>query len=235
MDTYEVEVAKTLDETPRDRTLLLALVEEAPAFAHRPGQYVLVTDPATPDGPPCGFTISSAPRDDGSFEITVRNAGRCGNQIHSYEAGKRLRVTAPAGNFVLDVDTGKHLLMIAAGSGVTPFRAYLQHLASIGNETPCCLLQCARSPGDLLFRSEFESLAQSHAWFRHVPSATTADDDGWAGARGRFDESTLRANMPEPERTIVYACGPNAFVDDMLACAASLGVAEHSRRRESWG
>ncbi len=235
MDTYEVEVARIVDETPKDRTFLLSLVEPDESFAHRPGQYVLVTDPDAPDGAPCGFTISSAPREDGTFEITVRNAGRCGNQLHGYEQGKRLRVTAPAGQFVLDVESGRRLMLIAAGSGVTPFRAYVQHLMATGHDGPCCLLQSARSVDDLLFREELQAVSDAADWFTYRPTVTGDADSEWDGARERINEIVLKESLPHPDETVVYACGPTAFVDAMLERAKKLGVPETALRRETWG
>ena len=101
---------------------------------------------------------------------------------------------------------------------------------------PVCLLQSAQQANELIFRAEFEALAGKHAWFDYCPTVTrAADDDAWAGDRGRIDAERLRGPLADPASTRFYACGPGEFVRAQIELAGQLGIPSEHAHREQWG
>ena len=124
-------------------------------------------------------------------------------------------------------------MLAGAGSGVTPYRAFVEQRVRAGDEDPVVLLQSARTPEDLLFLEEFRAWSDAAKAFTHVPTVTS-DAGDWSGRRGRIDADLLREAVGDPETVHVFACGPGDFVDTVLDLAADLGVPPARRLRERY-
>ena len=236
---YDVAIREVVQETPRDRTLVLPvpLGSEA-AFRFVPGQFVTLSDPADDATPPRrkAYSISSSPLDLGRVEVTVRDMGSFGDRLYHFPAGKVLSVIPPRGHFTLDPVISDDLVLTAGGSGVTPYRGFARFLRSRGHERPVTLLYSARVPEDLVFDFEFRRHAAECPWFHYVPAVTRlAPEAPFSGLRGRLTAETARPFVGEPARTTWYACGPNEFVDASLAIAEAIGIPKERRRKEKWG
>jgi len=236
MEWIDTHIARVVQETPQDRSFLLAVPpgrEDLLDFS--PGQFLLVMDPASAEPVRRAYSISSAPREGAAFRVTVRDMGRFGHSFYDFPVGKPLRLQPPQGKFLL-ADDADDLVLAAGGSGVTPFRCFVVHRAQTGRTTPVTLVQSAQQAGDLIFRDLFERLAREHPWFRYVPTVTrAAAEDPWPGRRGRIDEGCLREVLRDPGRTWFYACGPGVFVRGMLDAAQGIGVPKERCRKEQWG
>lgn len=228
---------KVVQETPKDRTLVFRVpLDAAPLFAFQPGQHV--TFHALDAGRPVArsYSISSAPSQVGTFDTTVRNMGAYGGYLYALPVGSVLEAQAPRGGFLLDATPGRRLLLCAGGSGVTPYRSYLRALVDLGRRDPVALLHSVRTPDELIFREEFERLARAHPWLTYLPTVTRATaESAWDGRRGRIDAALVGSLAPRPSEALLYACGPNEFVDAMVAVARAASLPPENVRREKWG
>lgn len=234
VDTHIVSVHQ---ETPIDRTFQLAIPsEDREAFHFTPGQFVVVHDPREAKPRRRAYSISSPPSTAPFLELTVRDMGTFGHTFYGLPAGTALAMRAPAGRFVLQEAPGERVLMVAGGSGVTPFRAFVGDMQARRATTPATLLQTAQQPEELVFHERFSGWAHAHAPFTYVPTVTrAAPEHPWAGRRGRIDAALLHAHLGAPERTRFYACGPAPFVQAMLALAEEAGIPADRRHKEQWG
>lgn len=237
MEWSESRIDAIVQETPMDRSFTLRIPRgEEAAYAFVPGQFLLVRDPDHPESGQRAYTISSAPGEGTGLDLTVRDMGRFGHQFYDLPLGKLLLVRPPQGRFVLDLDSGDDLVLVAGGSGVTPFRSFVRHLRALRTQRTVCLVQSARRREELVFREEFERHASELPWFDYLPTVTRADaSDPWRGRRGRVDEDLLASRLPEPGRALLYTCGPGEFVKATLAMAEAVGVPADRRRKEQWG
>lgn len=234
MDEIDVTVHEVVQETPLDRTLRMTVAGEAlDAFDFVPGQYLCVWDPAETEGPRRYFSISGGDPETGRLQVTIRRSPDAEPPFYATPEGTPLRSEAPAGRFVLDYADDDHLVLLGGGSGITPFRAYVEALTRMPDAPPTTLFQSERDPAQLVFREELTAWDAAHEWFRYVP-VVTGGDGAWEGRTGRIDEAALERVITAPDRTIVCACGPAAFVDAVLAAAEALGVPEERLRREGW-
>ena len=237
--THELEIREVVQETPQDRTFVLAIpAAAAETFRFVPGQFVTVIDPADEVVPPRkkAYSISSSPLDAGRVEVTVRDMGAFGERFFHFAPGKVLSVIPPRGRFTLDPVVTDDLVLTAGGSGVTPYRGFLRYLRSKGHALPVSLLYSARLPAELVFDAEFRRHAAECPWFRYVPTVTRLDPaQPFDGMRGRLSIETARPFVRDPARTTWYACGPNEFVDASLSIAEALGIAAVKRKKEKWG
>ena len=88
------------------------------------GQFITVYFGDTPSYKRA-YSLSSSALDRGFYEITIKRDGKMGTRLVDWaQSGDKLFVIPPAGRFLPVLEPGKHLVCIAGGSGVTPFRAF---------------------------------------------------------------------------------------------------------------
>ena len=88
------------------------------------------------------------------------------------DIGGHVSASGPFGRFCLQPgDHNARYLLIATGTGVTPYRSMLPLLATAMAERglQVVLLQGARSPGELLYSEDFEAFAAAQPNFRYIP------------------------------------------------------------------
>jgi ferredoxin-NADP reductase len=243
MTWFAVPIARVIQETPKDRSFVLRVPEgQEEAFRFRPGQYVSVRDPALVQPVARDYSLSSSPHDVGTVQITVRDVGRAGDHFYGCAAGSTVEITAPRGGFLLEPAAADRIVLAAGGSGVAPFRSFVLALRATGHGRPVTLIASARQPEHLVFDEEFRRHAkEASAWFRYVPTVSGDGDDQatihgtWTGRRGRVDLALLREELRDPANTVLYACGPTAFVDAVADLAVQAGLPRDHLRRERWG
>lgn len=184
----------------------------------RPGSYVTLD--LTIDGRRVqrSYSMSSAPSPDGSFAITVKRVadGLVSNWLADHlKPGDVLTISVPRGQFVLPEVLPERLLLISAGSGITPVMSMLRALLGAGAPSDITFLHFARSPRDLIFRDELTHLARVHPRLKLAFCVEEADD-AWEGARGRFSLPLLEEVEPGFRTIDTYLCGPSGFMQAVM-------------------
>ncbi|MDJ0976730.1 MAG: hypothetical protein QNJ98_19905 [Planctomycetota bacterium] len=230
---FELRVVEVLQETPVDRTIRFEVVGADPsAFRFEPGQYVCVWDPEDPETKRY-FSISGGEPAAHTFQVTIRTNPDKEPAFYSVPVGQTILTQPPAGAFVLSYEPGDQLILIGGGSGVTPFRAYVEALDRLEGAPETVLFESARNSERLLFKAEFEAWAEADPWLTYEP-VVTGEEANWAGRRGRLTQEALQERVTDPSRAIVFACGQSAFVDAVLEAAQAIGVPADRCRREGW-
>lgn len=232
----EMLVEKVTTEAADVKTLLLRWPEQY-EVEFKTGQFLTVFWPDTPTYRRA-YSLSSCALDRGCFEITVKRDGKMGTRIVDWvKPGDRLGVLPPAGRFLPVLEPDFHLIMIAGGSGVTPFRGFVREATRRGLSTRLSLLYSVRRPPDIIFRSEFEELARQNPNFVfHVTCTRATPDDNWHGHHGRISPHWVRQHVGDPARTVFYACGPNALVEFAERLVKDdLGIPKEQLKVEKWG
>ncbi|HEY8135530.1 MAG TPA: ferredoxin reductase [Candidatus Limnocylindrales bacterium] len=231
-------VAALNDETPHIRTLSLNV---AGWSGHRPGQHVDIRLTAE-DGYQAqrSYSVASAPGGDGRIELTVERVagGEVSPFLHDeLIVGDRFEVRGPIGGyFVWDGGSPDPLLLVAGGSGVVPLMAIVRHRAAIGSAAPCTLLFSSRTPADIIYASELESLAARGDGLRVVHTLTREQPEGWAGYSRRIDAQMLEDVLGLTGKSAsVFVCGPTPLVELAATSLVSLGLPPSRVRTERFG
>ncbi|HYO86079.1 MAG TPA: ferredoxin reductase [Dermatophilaceae bacterium] len=150
--------------------------------------------------------------------ITVSAMGTVSTAlVRSAKPGDVLFLAPPQGDFVLP-EHPRPLLMITAGSGLTPVMSMIRTLVGRRDDADVVLLHSARTPQDSLFTEELARLAAEHPGLRVVAWFT--------GEQGRRLDLACPADLdrlcPDWRARAAYACGPARMLD-----AASALWAEH--------
>jgi ferredoxin-NADP reductase len=207
-----------------------------PAF--KTGQFVTL---CWPDAPTYrrAYSLSSCALDRGFFEVTVKREGKMGTRLVDWiKPGDKLDVISPTGAFLpVWEPPDRHLICIAGGSGVTPFRAFAREATRRKLPTKITVLYSVRTTNDIIFGDEFHQLQADNPQFGFFVTCTRLHpEDPWTGRRGRIDGAWVRSQILDPARTVFYACGPNelvAFAESLVL--GELKVPKAQMKTEKWG
>lgn len=195
----------------------------APAF--KAGQ---ASDVTLPDGATHSFAVASSPANPRTLMIAARMRDTpFKDTLRGMPFGSAVRLTQPAGDFVLPADAHVPLLFLAGGIGITPFRSMLKWMLDSGDRRRVTLLYSNPTPQAVAFLDELQ------AWQRWldldlVPTITKPETGGpeWGFEEGRIDRAMVRRHV-RPRvlaHGLCYVSGPPAMVRDMAALVGSLGV-----------
>jgi len=229
-------VVELIEETARARTIVL----ELPGWpGHRAGQHVDLRLTAA-DGYQAqrSYSIASAPEEE-HLALTVELIAD--GEVSPYlvselRRGDELELRGPIGGyFVWERSDGGPLTLLAGGSGIVPLRAIARHWASGPRAVAAQLLYSIRTLEDAIYRDELERLAHD-AGLDVQLALTRGWPDDWTGRRGRIDRALLAELVAPPGALpLVYACGPNAFVEAVSQGLVELGHEPGRIRTERFG
>ncbi len=213
----------------------------APLPAARPGQYLTLR--VQPDKRKRAVLRNyslSGPPEAGYYRVTVKHErnGAASGYLHARLAvGDQLDIAAPRGTFILD-QTNEPVLLISAGIGATPVLAMLQALAHERSDREIWWLHGARNGREHSFAAEARALlaalpnARAHVYYSHpAPNDLQGRDFDRAG---RLTASLLASLNPPPDAG-AYICGPSAFMDEISAGLAALGLDASRIHTEPFG
>ena len=140
--------------------------------------------------------------------ITVTAIGRVSTHlVRTTAPGDVLFLAPPQGDFVLPTGP-RPLLMITAGSGITPVMSMIRTLVPRRPDADVVLIHSSRTPQDALFADELADLALRHDGLTVVHRHTGID--------GRIDFSgpaDLDRLCPDWRSRKAYVCGPAGLLD----------------------
>jgi ferredoxin-NADP reductase len=220
----DVRIAEVRRETPSAVTLVLEDAGENPgSFDFRPGQYFTLV--ANVDGRPVrrAYSASSAPGSN-RLEVTVKHVdgGRFSTHVHRcLRRGDRLAVRGPSGSFHTEPQPADEIVLVAAGSGVTPMMSMIRaQLAGPTGHGRIALLYSSRSEEEIIFADELARLEKDNPDRLSVTNVLTRRD-------GRLDADGVRrwiTSLSPARDAHYYVCGPEPLMDAVRGVLTGLGV-----------
>ncbi|WP_101847019.1 1,2-phenylacetyl-CoA epoxidase subunit PaaE [Zhihengliuella sp. ISTPL4] len=241
--TLEVEDVRPLTDDSVEVTFTVP-AELADDYDHLPGQYVALR--TTLDGVEVrrSYSLCRAPehrtdgrptrlsvavkRDEGGVFSTWAQTG-----LHP---GFRIDVMSPQGTFTSGLDDleEKHVVGIAAGSGITPLMALAHTVLSRSRTSRFTLLYTNRSTLDVMFLEDLADLKDRYPTRLTLHHVLSREQRTAPVLSGRIDEPKLRtildALIDPADVDEWFLCGPLALVDLCREVLADVGVPrEHVR------
>lgn len=201
------------------------------------GQFITCYWPDEP-GYKRAYSLSSCALDRGFYEFTVRRDGKMGTRLVDWiKPDQRLMVLPPAGKFLPVFEPNQHLICIAGGSGVTPFRGFVREATRRKLKTKITVLYSVRTTNDIIFKDEFHQLELDNPNFNFYVTCTRLHPgDSWTGRRGRVTTEWVKEQIRDLPNTVFYACGPNELVEFAeVIVLEQLGVSKEQMKTEKWG
>lgn len=210
----ELQIAEVVTETDDARSLVFATPDgpDDPGIPlerlrYAPGQFLTLRVPSDRTGSVARcYSLCSSPFTDDALTVTVKRTaeGYASNWLcDNAQAGMRIHVLAPSGNFVpktLDDD----FLLLAAGSGITPIMSICKSALAEGSGQ-VTLLYANRDDRSVIFRDALRDLATK------FPDRLTVVH--WLESLQGLPSATALAKLATPytDRS-AFICGPGAFM-----------------------
>lgn len=221
VETYELRIARVVQETPDARSFVLDVPEALrERFAYRAGQFLTFRVPFQGEELIRCYSLSSSPDVDREFKVTVKRVegGRVSNFFHDRLAeGDRIRVLPPSGRFVLHEGQAP-LLLFGGGSGITPIISLLKS-ALVTTDRRVRLFYANRDADSVIFREELEAWGRRHPERLEVIHHLDADC-------GFADAPRIAAALAGYEDADCYLCGPGPYMELVEETLRARGVAK---------
>lgn len=205
---------------------------------YKPGQFVTLE--LEIDGKKLyrSYTMSSTPTRPEYFELTIKrvDGGAVSNWLCDHlKPGAVLPMTGPHGKFSCAPKPRKKLLLLSAGSGVTPMLSMARWIRDQQQGTDVVYFHSARTAKDLIFGGEIDAMAAANPRFvQHTSLTRSTKRDKWRGHVGYLDAAMLRAVAPDFSEREVYICGPTGFMEGGKALLQKLGFGMTHFHEESF-
>ena len=190
--------------------------------AHRAGQWARIGVELNGVRHWRSYSLSAPAGEDPAITVTDMGAVS-GTLVRTTTPGDVLFLAPPQGDFILP-EHPRPLLMLTAGSGITPVMSMIRTLVPHRPDADVVLIHTARTPADAIFREELAELADQFPNFKVT--------HWFSGERGRLDfgaTAELDLLCPDWRDRAAYACGPTGFLDDAEALwEAEAAAADHS-------
>lgn len=218
------------EETPDVKTFVLAPKDPC-VFRYQPGQFLTLDLNIGGESINRCYTIASAPTRPHTISITVKRVlgGPVSNFLHdNIRVGSVLHAVGPMGDFSCFAQgtpsPSPKYLFLSGGSGITPLMSMARSFHDLAEPRDLVFVHAARSPVDIVFRSELELMARNQPGsFRFAPICEAdSPREPWHGLRGRLNLGLLNHIAPDYKEREIFVCGPSPFmaaVRDMLKTA----------------
>ena len=220
-----VDVQKETDDT--------ATVTIRPGWGfsgeYQPGQYVGIGLSIDGKWHWRSYSLTSVPvRDKKLISITVKATPEgflSTHLVNGVQPGTIVRLASPKGDFALPDPPPAKMLLVTAGSGITPVMAMLRSMAHRGQTSDVVHIHSAPSAKDVIFHDELQELNRGE-WPYELLLHLTED-------MGHLDfESELDRLVPDWKDRPAWACGPPAMLDTLEKVWADAGVPENHLHME---
>lgn len=247
-DHFTLRLVESFMLAPSVRHLVFERADGQP-LKFQPGQFLQVHFHYD-DGTPTKRSYSVATVGEGSapnvpaevprIEIAVSyvEGGAATKVLGNLQTGETVEASGPYGRFCLQPgDTRPRYLLLATGTGVTPYRAMLPQIRQLlaCGDREVVLLYGARSEAELLFGEEFEAFARDnpgftfHGCLSRQPRAVPRPHD-----RQGHVQTVLAELAPHADRDIAYLCGNPDMVDAAFNALKDYGLPVAQIRREKY-
>ncbi len=205
-----------------------------PVFHRLPGQWVQVVRELAGQIQSASFSVTSSTREMGHIELAIKVSARHPLTRWLHEAarvGDTLELSNGQGDFFYRAEMGRRVVLIGAGTGITPLISIFRYIAEEVPHTDASLVYSITTVDEYLFRDDIERLSQQPNL--HSIVTLTQADAAWSGNTGRIGQTLLeRAGLDQ--NTLYYLCGPQAMVDELSELLVRLGVPTRHTIYEKW-
>lgn len=187
---------------------------------YQPGQYVGIGLRIEGRWHWRSYSLTSIPqRDKKLISITVKATPEgflSSHLVNGVKPGTIVRLAAPKGDFALPDPPPAKLLLVSAGSGITPIMAMLRSLKARGQSPDIVHIHSAPSVDGVIFHDELRKLDDEHGGYRLRLQLTEE--------AGHLDFAALDGIAADWAQRPTWACGPPAMLDSIDKVFNDAGV-----------
>lgn len=197
--------------------------KDAGKFKYTCGQFAEISMLGIGESP---IGIASSPMDEELVQFTVKkySTGVVTSALHNLSPGNMIGIRGPYGNgFPMKDFEGSNLVIVGGGFALTTLRSltkYILHEKNRARFKDITVLYGARSPGELIYKSELKQWKERDDINIHL--TVDRGDKNWKGRVGLVP-NVLRELAPGSENSIALICGPLIMVKYTMLPILDLG------------
>lgn len=202
--------------------------------SYKPGQYIGIKldIPGEKNTLIRQYSLSQAPNGE-SFRISVKREadndpnGKASVYLHDQlNVGDTVELSAPAGDFYLDIENNTPITLISGGVGVTPMMAMYETVATTTPERPVAFLHSSRTRSHQAFDQVVREINEKNESSSYAALYSHEGD-------GFINRDFLEKNVLDGSD--VYVCGPAPFMQAILSELYAMGIKEEKVHFEFFG
>lgn len=223
-------VSERIKESETITSFILRPADGGAVIPHKAGQYLTLRFDDEGAAFKRNYSVSSAPGID-YYRVSVKreDGGHGGSRyLHDeVEVGAQIEATPPAGDFFLENEPVRPVILLSGGVGLTPMVSMVEEIAAKHSHLQAYYVHGTTSSATHAMDAQVRALAAArsnihvHTFYSHPEAqdtcGTTHDEDGFVSIEW------LRANTPLAEAD-VYLCGPRPFLRTFVSALLLSGV-----------
>ncbi|WP_440119790.1 NO-inducible flavohemoprotein [Paenibacillus sp. QZ-Y1] len=242
------KVAKKVQESEFITSFYLFPEDGLPITSHEPGQYISIR--LHPEGHAYTqirqYSLSDAPGKP-YYRISVKREcavmerpdGVISTYLHGHIAeGSLVECSVPAGDFTLNAEDKRPVVLLSGGVGLTPMISMLNSLVNLEDKRNITFLHATANGRTHAFREHVNALAESHetlqAYYCYTQPTASDRENAYFDKEGYMDADWLRQMIGEQDATY-YLCGPVSFMRAVYTALQAIGVAPDDIHYEFFG
>jgi ferredoxin-NADP reductase len=244
-------VQQLIRETENTTSVYLVPADGKPIASFRPGQHLTLRMAIPGQAKPivrC-YSLSDSPGKS-YYRISVKEVPPpldrpelgCGKASHYINRclteGQLVDVKAPAGEFYLDEDSDRLLILLAGGIGITPMISMLSRLVDANSRRTTLLMYGVKHGQDHPFKRQLHELVQVHGNLHLVNCYSRPQPTDQLGAdfhvQGNVNINLLKKLIKVPDAEF-YLCGPPSFMQSLYDGLLEWGANPNDIHFEAFG
>ncbi|WP_162427040.1 ferredoxin--NADP reductase [Pontibacter pudoricolor] len=230
--TRETSDAVTLHfEQPQNQTI-----------NYKPGQFLTLIIPFEGKKERRSYSLSSTPHEN-TLSVTIKRVpgGKVSNYLLDNAAvGQEIEVMEPLGNFCItcDVAETRNVILLGAGSGITPLMSILKGVLREEPNSKVTLLYGNRDENSVIFKDQLEQLRAENPDRLQIAYIFSQPNQN-CEYRGRVNQSLIikileRLQLSKISNGLYFMCGPEGMMDEVKKALNVLHVPFDKVFRESF-
>ena len=241
---YFLKVKDVVRETP-DAVTISFWHPTNEEVRYQPGQFLTFLLTINGQKVRRSYSMASSPHVDVSPSVSVKRVpgGLASNYLcDQVKPGAILETLEPMGTFVpkLDPQNRRTLVLISAGSGITPLFSIAKSALHIEPNSRIWLVYGNRNQKSIMYKAHLDAMEQAYGKSRfQVTHVLSQPSFGWFGAKGRLNQHALtklleKLSTTELRDASFYLCGPDGMMTEARSALSLMGVAAEQVHRESF-
>ena len=230
---YDLKINSIKKETAGSSRIKFSLPNSLyEKFNHKPGQYISVRFNMKKEDYTRTYSISSEPNKN-FIEIGVKHIenGMFSKFLKTKKVEDVVQISNPDGSFVVRNQNANHLLLIAAGSGITPIMSILKSTLRKNNKSRITLLYSNKTFADMMYKTEIQDLKDKYLERFLVFNFFSREIQSTEFLNGRITQDKIAflsdKNLIDLEDLDqCFICGPIGMTKSLQSYLQDKGVAE---------
>ncbi|NOH95772.1 hybrid-cluster NAD(P)-dependent oxidoreductase [Vibrio sp. 99-70-13A1] len=238
-DTWKASLTLTCverEEVARDFTTFWLEPVKGEVPNYQPGQHLPIEMNVNGSVVSRRYTLSSSPSRAGRLAISVKRVddGQVSNWLNDhFQVGDSLVAQNPDGAFFLEDNPTRPLLLLSAGSGITPMLSMLRYLSDHNQVNDVVFYHQCTEEQDIPYKEELDQLSAKHSGLK-VMFSLSQPSRQWSGLSGRLSVSHV-AKIEALHTRQAFVCGPEGFMKDAKKLLIQFGLNPQHYHQEAFG